>query len=83
MEENAGDYDTDHEFDTEEWYAEVDAASLLNDLFNELTNARVNYEKVSHGAKLTEWLIDNESDALAELADLLTNVLGREEAELA
>jgi AAA15 family ATPase/GTPase len=83
MEENAADYDTDHEFGTDQWYAEVHAANLLNDLFNELTNARVNYEKVSHGAKLTEWLIDNEPDVLTELAKLLTEVLGREEAELA
>jgi len=74
--ENASDYDTDHEFGTDEWYAEVDAANLLRDLFNELTNARVNYEKVGDGAKLTEWLIDNEPGTLAEVADLLADTLG-------
>jgi hypothetical protein len=83
MEENAADYDTDHDFGTDGWEEEVDAASLLEDLFVDLSDTRVEFEKVRDNAKLTEWLIENEPDALAELAELLTEVLGREEAELA
>jgi hypothetical protein len=75
IEENGGEYETDHDVGSEDWRVEVDAARLLIDLFNDLTNARVNYEKVSHGAKLTEWLIENDPDALEELSELLTDML--------
>jgi ABC-type cobalamin/Fe3+-siderophores transport system ATPase subunit len=83
IESHAGDYDTDHDFGTEDWEAEVDGASLLEDLFVDLSDTRVEFEKVRDNAKLTEWLIENEPEALTELAELLSDVLGRGDSELA
>jgi len=58
-----------------DWIAKVDAARLLNDTFNELSETRVCFDKTNHGVKLTEWLIDNEPSELQELAEFLKAIL--------
>lgn len=58
------------------WLVVIDGASLLYDLFAELSEARVRYDKIVHSVSLTEWLIENEPTSLQELVSLLTKVLG-------
>jgi predicted ATPase len=58
-----------------DWVRIVDAARLLNDLFNELSETRVCFDKTNHGVKLTEWVIQNAPSDLQELADFLKTIL--------
>jgi len=53
------------------WRTEVDGAKLLKDLFADLSETRVSYEKVVHGVDLTQWLCDNAPEDLEELAGLI------------
>ncbi len=55
----------------EMWLREVHGAKVLGDLFRELSEARVVYDKVIHGTALTWWLCDNAPDDLQELARLI------------
>lgn len=53
------------------WLSEVDAAKLLKDLFDDLSQARVAYKKIVHGVALTRWLCENAPEDLREIADLI------------
>jgi predicted ATPase len=58
-----------------DWENAVHAAKLLTDLFGELTDQRVTYQKVRHGIKLTELLIEKPTPAILELSAFLKSVL--------
>lgn len=59
------------------WLADVDAAKLLKDLFEDLSESRVVYDKVVHGVALTRWLCENAPEDLREIADLIEERLDR------
>ena len=59
------------------WLAEVDGAKLLEDMFTALSDSRITYNKVAHGAELTRWLCDNAPEDLEELARLIGERLGK------
>jgi hypothetical protein len=61
------------------WLTEVHGATLLEDLFSDLSEARVAYDKVTHGVALTRWLCDNAREDLKELADLMVYRLEKHE----
>lgn len=54
---------------------DVDAPKLLSDLFSELSEARLEYNKVEHSVAITEWLLEHKPDVLLEIADLLRSKL--------
>jgi predicted ATPase len=58
-----------------DWEKTVHAAKLLADLFGELTDQRVTYQKVRHGLRLTELLIASPTPAILELSAFLKSVL--------
>jgi hypothetical protein len=58
-----------------DWERRIDAASLLEDAFTELSETRASYEKTPHSAAITEWLIANRPAALREIADFLVQFL--------
>ena len=64
--------------DDPSWLADVDAARLLKDLFDELSESRVAYDKVAHGFVLTRWLCENAPDDLREVAELIEHRLNKE-----
>jgi len=53
----------------------VDAARILKETFNELSESRVAYDKPRHGLALTHWLIKNQPSDLRDIAELLSHVL--------
>jgi hypothetical protein len=53
---------------------EGDAASLLKAMFSALSETRVQYDKVDHGAWLTEWLIKNDKPFLADLSQYVAGL---------
>jgi hypothetical protein len=58
-----------------DWLVAVHGAKLLGDLFASLSEARVVYDKVKHGTKLTDWLIQNAPADFGELAAYLKTLL--------
>jgi predicted ATPase len=53
------------------WFEKGDGAALLEDLFKELSENRVLYDKPRHGLLLTQWLCEN---AFHDLADVATAI---------
>ena len=64
------------EYQTDDrWQSDVHGAEFLDDMFNQLSSARVPYEKVEYGMSLTKWLLDHEPDELSGLAEFLNQAL--------
>ena len=61
------------------WLTEVHGARLLENLFADLSESRVAYDKVKHGVTLTQWLCDNAPEDLEELACLIEERLNKRE----
>lgn len=55
----------------EEWLREVHGAKVLEAIFKELSENRVEYDKVLYGVVLTEWIANNAPADLQEVADLI------------
>lgn len=63
------------EYGTDDWYLNVHGGKLLHDLFASLSEARVEYDKVKHGLLLTQYLIDNPTSAIRDLAGMLADLV--------
>jgi energy-coupling factor transporter ATP-binding protein EcfA2 len=57
------------------WLENVNGAKLLRDLFAGLSGNREEYRKTLHSVQLTEWLIQNKPDSLAEMKEFLESIL--------
>ena len=57
------------------WLREVHGAKLLGDLFSQLSEHRVNYDKVQHGVALTDWILEHVPEDLREIGDLVERAL--------
>ncbi len=60
---------------SDEWFERVDAASLLSDLFADLSDARLPYRKSLHTPRLTLIVHEGGDHAIQELLGLLTDVI--------
>jgi hypothetical protein len=58
-----------------DWQRHIDAARVLSELFTELSETRVSYDKIRHSVALTEFIIEHSPEELEEIADLLVNLL--------
>ena len=63
------------DYGSDGWKALVHGAKVLHDLFSELTEQRIAYDKVKHGLALTRLLIQQPTEALRELARMLSNLV--------
>jgi len=63
------------ERDKDSWRSDVHGAKLLADLFSELSETRVRYDKVRDGVALTEWLLEHAPEDLQEVAQEIERVL--------
>ena len=64
----------------ERWTCEVNGAKILADMFSQMSQTRVEYQKIECGEWLTDWLIANSPDDLSELAQFLGNLLSAAES---
>ncbi len=48
---------------------------MLKDIFNELSETRVAFNKVEHSVALTDWILEHSPEVLREIADLLESAL--------
>jgi hypothetical protein len=55
--------------------AAVHAADVLDELFRDLSGGTAEFRKTTHAAMLTEWLVENAPGDLAEVAQLLKQVI--------
>jgi hypothetical protein len=69
------------ETDQDRWRGDVRGANLLTDLFNELSEMRVRYDKVRDGVALTEWLLTNAPEDLREVAQKIEQALSAHTTE--
>ena len=53
----------------------VDGAKLLKKMFSELSDTKVEFRKVIHSVKLTEWLLKHEPETLADLTTYVLTLL--------
>jgi hypothetical protein len=60
---------------TTDWVKGIDGARLLSEIFPELSESRVTFEKTKHSVSLTKWLIRNDPGMLREISDLLGKIL--------
>ena len=57
------------------WWREIRGARILADMFGDLSEHRVAYDKVKHGAALTEWLLEHRPDDLQEVGEMIERIL--------
>ncbi|MEO8612653.1 MAG: AAA family ATPase, partial [Chloroflexota bacterium] len=62
----------------ETWLKLVDGAKLLKNIFNELSESRVEYDKVKYGLALTRWIVEKAPNDLSEISMLLQSVIQSE-----
>ncbi|MDR3481603.1 MAG: AAA family ATPase [Burkholderiaceae bacterium] len=62
-------------FENENWRDKVHGACVLRDLFCEMTENRIEYDKVTHGLALTQYLIDHPTPMLRQLAEFLSGLV--------
>jgi len=61
---------------TEEvWSSDVHGAKLLGDMFQDLSETRIFYDKVEHGTALTRWLCDKAPEDLRDIERLIEDRL--------
>jgi AAA15 family ATPase/GTPase len=62
-----------------DWLVQTDGVKLLKKVFNELTDSRVQFNKIGknapHATQLTDWLLANRESGLQELQEFITNLL--------
>ncbi|MBW4425899.1 MAG: ATP-binding protein [Nostoc desertorum CM1-VF14] len=59
------------------WLAKIHGAKILESMFQELCNNKLEFRKTKHSYKLTEWLVENKPNFLSELAEELKNSLNK------
>jgi AAA15 family ATPase/GTPase len=57
------------------WMQNVHGAKILADIFKDFSECRVEYDKVKYGVALTEWIVENAPDDLAEVAEVIASGL--------
>ena len=67
---------TEEDLSDSQWVDKnIDAAKLLDALFANFSEARVEFRKTKHSVMLTEWLLENNPDSFAELVQFLRGIL--------
>ncbi|OKH35014.1 hypothetical protein NIES2101_38085 [Calothrix sp. HK-06] len=61
-----------------QWLEHVHGAKVLEDIFSNLSDNRVCFDKVKHGVLLTEWIINNAPSDLEEVAELIKTTFSSE-----
>lgn len=64
------------------WITNVDAAKLLDVMFQHFLGELHRFHKTTHSVALTEWLLEHKPEALREVADLISKVLDTGRAQL-
>jgi len=63
----------------DDWSRSIHGARVLEDIFSELSETRVAFDKITHSVALTDWLISHSPESFAEVVELVANVLDARE----
>lgn len=55
----------------------TNAPGILKDLFNQVTECRVSFEKTNHSVATTEWILEHDSAHLEPLASILRECMAK------
>jgi NACalpha-BTF3-like transcription factor len=67
---------TEKDLSNPEWVDKhINSVKLLEELFKNFPEAKVEFSKTTHSVMLTEWLLENDSGYFAELVDFLQRIL--------
>jgi AAA domain, putative AbiEii toxin, Type IV TA system/AAA domain len=58
-----------------DWIIHIHGARVIEEIFGELSEHRVSFEKTRHSVAITEWILEHCPEDLRELAEWLTGVL--------
>jgi predicted ATPase len=58
-----------------EWLIHINGAQVLGDIFGELSENRVVFNKMTHSVAITHWLLRNSPDSFRDLSDWLVGLL--------
>jgi predicted ATPase len=58
-----------------DWIIHIDGARVLSEIFAELSENRVSYEKMRHSVAITEWILENNPMQFQELANWIGGLL--------
>ena len=58
----------------------IHGAEFLRDLFSDVTESKLSYDKVIHSVKLTEWLLRHNLDHLKGLVEYVSGLVGLSKA---
>lgn len=62
-------------FNQDDWVNHVHGASLLKDIFSQLTTQRLSYDKIQHGIMLTNFMIEQDPESFMEISTKLERIL--------
>jgi len=62
-------------FSLREWLKQVDTPKLIDDLFQEFSEATETFRKPLHSVQLTTWLLHNDPAALRELMEFVIRIV--------
>ena len=63
------------DINADSWLVHVNGANLLYDMTQELSNAKLEYQKTTHSVWLTEWAIENKPELLEDVKELIATTL--------
>ena len=63
------------------WQTNIDGAKLLDLVFGDLTNHRVEFQKTKHSVALAKYLVENAPQELEEVTSILKEILSNRRAE--
>jgi hypothetical protein len=58
-----------------DWISHIDGARILSEVFAELSENRVSYEKMKHSVAITDWILENNPEHFRDLATWIVGVL--------
>lgn len=59
------------------WNSSIHGPKLLKDIFNELSETRVAFDKIKHSTAITQWIIDHHPERLSEIAAVIIERLSK------
>lgn len=57
------------------WKDNEDGAKLLEQLFSELTESKISFDKTTHSVELTRWLVEHKPDVFSDLKEIVNQFL--------
>lgn len=58
-----------------DWIVHIDGATVLSEIFSELSENRVSYEKMRHSVAITEWILKNDPHYFRDLSNWMLELL--------